>query len=334
MAGRCTAAGARPESLAAGRGLPAPVFAGGSAGSGSDPPEEEKRKLLGLGGKEELCDWVEGTRDCRVGRLVSRSSVRGDSGGVLPHPISRRVFPPGLRAEAGGLGRGRCRRGAGGRRAGAERGPLGSRRLCWADAGRVGPPGATERAAFLMCHQHVVPGRVERASERNPATLEGPCCSAHVLPCAAGGPRRSPRSGSRSGEAGGSSARRAPSYGNSGARGPGCGHRVGRSGLGPEAPQFGPASPGWAQVTGRRAPGASRARRAGAGKFLGVQPSHSGGYGAGGAHLPRPQHCFSGCVHCASCNPSRAGFGAHRPRPGGADGFFAERSSSLRGAKN
>lgn len=50
VAGRCTAAGARPESLAAGRGLPAPVFAGGSAGSGSDPPEEEKGKLLGLGG--------------------------------------------------------------------------------------------------------------------------------------------------------------------------------------------------------------------------------------------------------------------------------------------
>lgn len=50
VAGRCTAAGARPESLAAGRGLPAPVFAGGSAGSGSDRPEEEKGKLLGLGG--------------------------------------------------------------------------------------------------------------------------------------------------------------------------------------------------------------------------------------------------------------------------------------------
>lgn len=205
--------------------------------------------------------------------------------------------------------------------------------MCWADAGRVGPLGATKRVAFLMCHQHVELGRTERANERNPATFEGPCCSAHVLSCAAGGPAAVPRSGSRSREAADSrpGARRAT--GTWGARAglrPPCGKkRLGSRGAAVRSRLAG-------LGTGNRAvrPWASRAQRAGAGKFLSVQPSRSGGYGAGGAHLPRPQHCFSGCVHCASCNPSRASFGAHPPRPGGADGFFAERSSSLRGAKN
>lgn len=69
-----------------------------------------------------------------------------------------------------------------------------------------------------------------------------------------GGPAAVPRSGSRSREAADSrpGARRATG---TWARGPGCGRRAGRSGLGPEAPRFGPASPGWAQVTGRCAPG-------------------------------------------------------------------------------
>lgn len=105
--------------------------------------------------------------------------------------------------------------------------------------------------------------------------------------------------------------------------------------MGSEAPRFGPASPAGLGAGNRAARSwASRARRASAGKFLGVQPSRSGGFRAGGAHLlPRPQHRLSGRVRCASCNPSRAGFGARGPRPGGAGGFFAERSLSLRGAK-
>lgn len=105
--------------------------------------------------------------------------------------------------------------------------------------------------------------------------------------------------------------------------------------MGSEAPRFGPASPAGLGAGNRAARSwASRARRASAGKFLGVQPSRSGGFRAGDAHLlPRPQHRLSGRVRCASCNPSRAGFGARGPRPGGAGGFFAERSLSLRGAK-
>lgn len=105
-----------------------------------------------------------------------------------------------------------------------------------------------------MCHQHVEPGRAERANERNPATFEGPCCSAHVLPCAAGDPRRSPGPGAGLERPRILGQERAELR-EHGARGPGCGRRAGRSGLGPEAPRFGPASPGWAQVTGRCAPG-------------------------------------------------------------------------------
>lgn len=47
---RCARQGTRPGSGAAGRGLSAPAFAGGIAGSGSDRSEEEKGKLLELGG--------------------------------------------------------------------------------------------------------------------------------------------------------------------------------------------------------------------------------------------------------------------------------------------
>lgn len=173
-----------------------------------------------------------------------------------------------------------------------------------------------------------------RESKREkPRNFRGALLQRTRPPLCGGGPAAVPRSGSRSREAADSrpGARRAT--GTWGARAglrPPCGKkRLGSRGAAVRSRLAG-------LGTGNRAvrPWASRARRAGAGKFLSLQPSRSGGYGAGGAHLPRPQHCFSACVHCASCNPSRAGFGAHRPRPGGADGFFAERSSSLRGAKN
>lgn len=132
-AGRCTAAGARPESRAAGRGLPAPVFEGGSAGSGSDRPEEEKGKLLGLrvgGGRwEGLRDWVQGTRDCRVERPVSRSSAQGRLWRGSPHPTlpagstrlgreleqaSRPGAAPARGGRRGGLGRSAVRWARGG----------------------------------------------------------------------------------------------------------------------------------------------------------------------------------------------------------------------------
>lgn len=172
-----------------------------------------------------------------------------------------------------------------------------------------------------MCHQHVEPGRAERASERNPATFEGSCGSAHVLPGSVGAPWRSP--------------------------GPGAGlerprilgrartelqeHRGARAGLRQPCGSKQLGSRGAAVRsrlaglgTGNRAARswASRARRAGAGKFLGVQPSRTGGYEAGGARLPRPQHCLLGRVRCASYNPAKAGFGARRPRSGGAGGFL------------
>lgn len=96
--------------------------------------------------------------------------------------------PPGGCSGSGHRGRGRRRRGAGGGRAGAGRWALGSGRRCArAGAGRVRPPRAAGRAAFLMCHQHVEPGRTVPAgrtplSPRCAPDLRGvsrPCSSCH-----------------------------------------------------------------------------------------------------------------------------------------------------------
>lgn len=149
-----------------------------------------------------------------------------------PHPTPRKGLSAPVVSRSGRLGRGRRRCGASGGRAGAERGPLGWRRLRWAGAGRVGPPGATGRAAFLMCHQHVEPDRAKRASERNPVTFEGLRSSAYVFRSAAGGPCGDPQIPEQVWRGRGPSAGSARSCGNIGVRDPGCGRGAGGSSLG------------------------------------------------------------------------------------------------------
>lgn len=126
-----------------------------------------------------------------------------------------------------------------------------------------------------------------------------------------GGPAAIPRSRSRSGEAGDPR--------------PGAHEAAGTSGYAIRAAAAVREEAAWVAAARSRLAGlsagnraahswASRARRVGAGKFLGEQPLRSGGYGVGGGRgrsfpaspaLPS----LSGGVRCASCNPSRAGFG-------------------------
>lgn len=195
--------------------------------------------------KRENYRGLEGGKGCVTGwrALKTVESRRPDP---LPGAILERDTPP--HSPAGSFRPG-CERepaprpGAaparGGRR--AERGRLGSRRLCWAGAGRVGPPGAAGRAAFLMCHQHVEADRAQRASERNTATFEGPRSSAHVLHGGAGTLRRSSGPGAgleRPGTLGRECTKVREHRGTRPQLRPRCGRKQ------PGSPRLGPASPG------------------------------------------------------------------------------------------
>lgn len=160
-----------------------------------------------------------------------------------------------------------------------------------------------------MCHQHVETDRAERASERNPATFEGPRNGAHVLPGAAGSCGDPPGPRSSSGEAGDPR--------------PGSHETAGTSGYAARAAAAVREEAAWVSRAGSGLAGLSagnraarswawRARRVGAGKFLGVQPLRSGGYGVGSGR----GRSLQGRVRCASCNPSRAGFGVLRAEAG------------------
>lgn len=153
--------------------------------------------------------------------------------------------------------------------------------------------------------------RSRRESKREePRNFRGVPQQCTYPPRPGGGPAAIPRSRSRSGEAGDSRLRAHEGAGTSGYAAPAA------AAVREEAAWVAGARSRLAGLSaGNRAAHswASRARRVGAGKFLGMQPLRSvinmGWRVAGGAHLRRPLHCLSGRVCCASCNPSRAGFG-------------------------
>lgn len=135
-----------------------------------------KGKITGLGGGKDCVTGRKALETVESGRR-RRDPIPG--AGRATRDREARAAPH----RRQGLSR-RCRRlerasrpGAvpprGGRRAG--RGGAPSARLreaVRAGAGRVRPPGAAGRAAFLMCHQHVEPGRAA-ASKRTPPNFRG-----------------------------------------------------------------------------------------------------------------------------------------------------------------
>lgn len=168
-----------PRSGAAGRGLSAPAFVGGSASSASDGSGKEKGKLLELRGGKGCVTGKEGTGDCRVG-LPATHSITGaaratwemEPGPPPGTPIPPGVFSPAPQAGAGDAGwSGWRHRGAGRGRAGAGRRPLGSG---GGAGGRWPSPPARSRGARSL--PDVSPARgtsLGHASERNSPNFRG-----------------------------------------------------------------------------------------------------------------------------------------------------------------